>query len=175
MINSYEIKAIDNIVCLPGTGILRAVVNLPEDISYLFPYINGFVKKSRYLPKIPWIRFSFEGYPHKLPNKYEIACKGKEIILGKFSSNEEAKEIIHQVINFLNYIDQEKEKITPNDKEWSPPSAITLYKYLPQTNCKKCGYRTCMAFAVKLSQGEVETYECPALDKETLQTINELL
>ncbi len=175
MITDYEIKAIDNIVCLPGTGILRAVVELPVDISYLFPYINGFVKKARYLPKIPWIRFSFSGYPDKLPKKYDIACKPNQIILGKFLSNEEAKEIIKQALDFLNYIDSNRDKIEPNYKEWAPPSVITILKYLPQINCKKCGLQSCMAFAVKLSQGEVELKHCPEISPQKLEELKEVL
>jgi len=176
MITDYEIKAIDNIVCLPGTGILRAVIELPFDISYLFPYINGFVKKARYLPKIPWIRFSFSGYPDKLLlKKYDIACKPNQIIIGKFLSSEEAKDIIKQALDFLNYIDSNKDKIKPNYKEWAQPSAITILKYLPQTNCRKCGFQSCMAFAVKLSQGEVELQQCTEISQQKLEELKEVL
>lgn len=174
MIKAYDIKAIDNIVCLPGTGILRAVVEIPEDISYLFPYINGYVKRARYLPKIPWIRFPFQGYPEQLHNKYDVACKPKQIILGKFTSAEEAKEIVKQAINFLNFIDQNKENIKPNYKEWAPPSALTIFKYLPQTNCKRCGLQSCMAFAVKLSQNEVEPESCKEIEKTNLEELKEI-
>jgi len=175
MITKYEIKAIDNIVCLPGTGILRAVVDIPIDISYLFPYINGFIKKARYLPKIPWIRFTFYGYPEKGLNKYDIACKSHQIILGKFMNNEEANIIIKQAIDFLNYIDSNRDKIEPNYKEWAPPSAITILKYLPQTNCRKCGLQSCMAFAVKLSQGDVEPEHCPEIISKNLEELKDLL
>ncbi|MCX7770998.1 MAG: hypothetical protein N2202_07955 [Proteobacteria bacterium] len=175
MIENYEIKAIDNIVCLPGTGILRAVIEIPEDISYLFPYINGHVSKARYLPKLPWIRFPFEGFSKKLKIKYDIACRPKQIIIGKFSSSEEAKEIIKEAIDFLNYIDSHKRDIEPNYKEWSPPSAIAILKYLPQSNCKKCGLQSCMAFAVKLSQNEVEPEKCPEITQENLENLKEIL
>lgn len=175
MIEKYEIKSIDNIVCLPGTGILRAVVDVPVDISYLFPYINGYVKKARYLPKLPWIRFPFEGFSKKYDIKYDIACRPNQIILGKFSSNQEAKEVVKDAINFLNYIESHKNDIKPNYKEWSPPSAILILKYLPQTNCKKCGFQSCMAFAVKLSQNEVEPEKCTEIHKEKLEELKEML
>ncbi|MCX7771309.1 MAG: hypothetical protein N2202_09575 [Proteobacteria bacterium] len=175
MIKDYQIKSIDNIVCLPGTGILRAVVETPEDISELFPYINGYVKKARYLPKIPWIRFPFSGFPEKTNGKYDIACRPNQIILGKFSSNEEAKDIVKQAIDFLNFIYKNRENITPSLKEWSPPSAIAILKYLPQTNCGKCGEKTCMSFAVKLSQGEAEVEKCADLTKNKLEFLREVL
>lgn len=175
MIENYEIKAIDNIVCLPGTGILRAVVTIPEDISHLFPYINGFAKKARYLPKIPWIRFPFQGFTKKFSIKYDVACRNREIIIGKFTSNEEAKEVVKEVIDFLNYIANHKNEIEPNYKEWAPPSAISILKYLPQTNCKKCGLQSCMAFAVKLSQEEIAPEKCTEISKEKLEELKEIL
>lgn len=175
MITKYEIKSIDNIVCLPGTGILRAVVDIPKDIRDIFPYINGYIKKARYLPKIPWIRFPFYGFPKEEKNKYDIACKPNQIILGKFISNEEAKKIVEEAVNFINYIYESKEKIVPSNKEWAPPSAIAILKYLPQTNCSKCGEKTCMSFAVKVSQGEIEPFKCKDISQENLEGLKEIL
>jgi acetyl-CoA decarbonylase/synthase complex subunit gamma len=40
-------------------------------------------------------------------------------------------------------------------------SGIQIYKLLPQTNCKECGYPTCLAFAMKLSAKQVELAACP--------------
>ena len=37
---------------------------------------------------------------------------------------------------------------------------MELYKFLPKTNCKKCG-KTCMAFALDLLQGKVKVEDCP--------------
>ena len=31
-------------------------------------------------------------------------------------------------------------------------SGVEIFKYLPKTNCKKCGHPTCLAFAMKLQQ-----------------------
>jgi len=39
---------------------------------------------------------------------------------------------------------------------------MELYKYLPKTNCMKCG-KTCMAFALDLLQGKVKVNDCPPL------------
>ncbi len=45
--------------------------------------------------------------------------------------------------------------------------ALEIYKLLPKTNCKKCGYPTCLAFAMKLAAGKVDVELCPDLDPET--------
>jgi len=45
--------------------------------------------------------------------------------------------------------------------------ALDIYKLLAKTNCKKCGYPTCLAFAMKLATGKAEVEACPALDPGT--------
>lgn len=40
-------------------------------------------------------------------------------------------------------------------------SGIQIYKLLPQTNCKECGFPTCLAFAMKLAAKQVELASCP--------------
>ena len=45
-------------------------------------------------------------------------------------------------------------------------SGIEIYKILPKTNCKDCGFPTCMAFALKLAAKQVELSACPHVSDE---------
>jgi acetyl-CoA decarbonylase/synthase complex subunit gamma len=45
-------------------------------------------------------------------------------------------------------------------------SGIQIYKLLPQTNCKECGFPTCLAFAMKLAAQQVELATCPYVSDE---------
>lgn len=45
-------------------------------------------------------------------------------------------------------------------------SGIQIYKMLPQTNCKDCGFPTCLAFAMKLAAKQVELSACPHVSEE---------
>ena len=45
-------------------------------------------------------------------------------------------------------------------------SGIQIYKLLPKTNCRDCGFPTCLAFAMKLSQKQVELADCPHVSEE---------
>lgn len=47
-----------------------------------------------------------------------------------------------------------------------PLTGIQIYKLLPKTNCKECGYPTCMAFAMKLAAGQEELAKCPYVSEE---------
>ena len=44
-------------------------------------------------------------------------------------------------------------------------SGIQIYKLLPQTNCKECGFPTCLAFAMKLAAKQVELSEAHVVDE----------
>lgn len=50
-------------------------------------------------------------------------------------------------------------------------TGIQIYKFLPKTNCKVCGFPTCLAFAMKLSQGQVELTKCPDVSEEAKQAL----
>ena len=45
-------------------------------------------------------------------------------------------------------------------------SGIEIYKLLPKTNCKECGFPTCMAFGLKLAAKQVELSACPYVSEE---------
>jgi acetyl-CoA decarbonylase/synthase complex subunit gamma len=45
-------------------------------------------------------------------------------------------------------------------------TGIQIYKFLPKTNCKECGFPTCLAFAMKLAAGGVELSACPYVSDE---------
>ena len=47
-----------------------------------------------------------------------------------------------------------------------PLTGIQIYKLLPQTNCKECGFPTCLAFAMKLAAKQVELSSCPYVKEE---------
>ena len=47
-------------------------------------------------------------------------------------------------------------------------AGLVLHKFLPKTNCRKCGRRTCLAFAIELAKGRCRLEECPILDQPEL-------
>ena len=46
-------------------------------------------------------------------------------------------------------------------------SGIEIYKMLPKTNCKDCGFPTCLAFSMKLAAKQVELSACPHVSEES--------
>ncbi len=52
-------------------------------------------------------------------------------------------------------------------------TGIQIYKMLPQTNCKECGFPTCLAFAMKLAAKQVELSACPYVSDTSKQQLAE--
>jgi uncharacterized 2Fe-2S/4Fe-4S cluster protein (DUF4445 family) len=46
-------------------------------------------------------------------------------------------------------------------------TGLQIYKMLPQTNCKECGFPTCLAFAMKLAAKQVELADCPYVTEDS--------
>ncbi len=51
-------------------------------------------------------------------------------------------------------------------------SGLEIYKLLPKTNCKDCGFPTCLAFAMKLAQKQVELDACPHISSEAKEALS---
>src|SRR4030042_1559152 len=52
-------------------------------------------------------------------------------------------------------------------------AGIQIYKLLPQTNCKECGFPTCLAFAMKLAAKQVELSACPTVSDASKKRLAE--
>ena len=51
-------------------------------------------------------------------------------------------------------------------------SGLQIYKLLPKTNCKECGFPTCLAFAMKLAAKQVELDDCPYVSAEAKESLS---
>lgn len=52
-------------------------------------------------------------------------------------------------------------------------SGLQIFKLLPRTNCKDCGFPTCMAFAMQLAAGKAELSQCPHVSEEAAAELGE--
>ena len=52
---------------------------------------------------------------------------------------------------------------------------MEILKLLPMTNCKACGYATCMAYAAALREGEISLNDCMPRREEKYRAKGEKL
>jgi acetyl-CoA decarbonylase/synthase complex subunit gamma len=53
-----------------------------------------------------------------------------------------------------------------------PPDPEDLSEFLPETDCEKCGYPSCTAFAAAILKKEVDAHTCSDLDNEFDELLN---
>jgi len=132
---------------------LGAHFKLDEDVSPLFPYINATVQGARFYDNPDNVQFEID----------DVRCTlyPNDVMAVAFENQDQALQFAQRLIDFLNHLYLEKDSIKPNHKKYKPVSAFDFFKLLPQTNCKKCGFLTCMAFAGALSQRQTTPDKCP--------------
>src|SRR4030067_2203179 len=52
-------------------------------------------------------------------------------------------------------------------------TGIEIFKLLAKTNCKECGFPTCLAFAMALASGKAELNACPYVSEEVREKLAE--
>lgn len=52
-------------------------------------------------------------------------------------------------------------------------SGLEIYKHLPKTNCKKCGFPTCLAFAMAIAGKKVALDKCPDITEEARTALDQ--
>ncbi|WP_291463889.1 LuxR C-terminal-related transcriptional regulator [Desulfobacula sp.] len=124
-------------------------------MRHLFPYINAALDEAVYYEKPEHVSFLFHGYRCFLYPNLAAAHF--------FESKMAAKDFIVCLIDFLNDIYNQKENIRPNYDQIKQIPIIDILKILPKTNCQKCGYLTCMAFAAAIIKGKSAADKCPSL------------
>ena len=50
-------------------------------------------------------------------------------------------------------------------------SGLDIYKLLPKTNCRQCGFPTCLAFALALAKKATSLEKCPTVSAEAKQAL----
>jgi len=151
LIRDYDIELTEP-PCIPGTPKWAAKAHLRQDISDVLPYLNarlGDCQYNREAKALIWRN-----------GERRYAFRPLEISAAPVEDNEEAREVIAEVVKLVNQIWQERDSITPCFTEKEPPKVLDIFRLLPKTNCRKCGYTTCMAYAAALREGEVELQRC---------------
>jgi len=166
MIKGFSNFSMDAPGCHPGVTVYKAYFKLLTDVSDLFPFINAVAENPTYHEKPNHIQFVLKGRRCALyPNEVHIAM---------FENRHQAIEYFDTFCEFLNGIETQKDSIEPNFTVYKPLPVFEIFKLLPKSNCKECGYLTCMAYAAALSQKEANLDQCPELNTPGNQSVDTL-
>ncbi len=126
-----------------------------QETASLFPYINGALDDALWYEHPGHVKFLFEGYRCVLyPDLAAIHF---------FETRQGALSFIKRFMNFLDTIDRDKERILPNFNQIRHVPVMDIFKLLPRSNCRDCGFTTCMAFAAAVAKGKAMADQCIGL------------
>ena len=151
----------------PSAQHLRCFAALEVDISAALPYLNTVLKGYEYLTDLPSLTL-------KLPGKL-VTLHPREIAINIVKDEAEAEEILAWLQREINDVWERRGEIPPSFACAARPRVLEILKLLPQSNCRRCGAPTCMVFAVGVSQGDRTPEQCPAVDQEKRERIQEYL
>ena len=148
--------------------ILHALATFDVDISPVFPYLNAELGGWDYDPDNQVLLLKLSAGKGFTLQRHEIAVKGARDI-------EESQALLEWIKGQINDIYERREEITPRYTGQAGLKVMEILKLLPMTNCRACGYATCMAFAAGLREGEISPGDFPPLMEDKYQAQREKL
>lgn len=166
LLNSYTLRMVIS-DCNPSSQKVNAIADLSADIGELLPYLNSVLKGLHYFKEEKVLTVKKEG---RL-----ITFRPKQIAVTKVEDEQEARRIVDQLVRILNETYENKDHIHPIFHSRPIPRPLDVFKLLPRTNCRECGEPTCMAFALRVVNNELELGKCPLLLTEEFKSNHQKL
>ncbi len=95
-----------------------------------------------------------------------ISLYSEKAYITKVSDTEEGLQLFRALVDAINATWDHRAELVAMTARKHAPRPLDIWTLLPQTNCKKCGEATCMAFACNLLLQERELDECTPLGED---------
>ena len=149
--------------CIADSSKFRVIANIAPPLSGTLKVLEPLFPRGKYSDKISAL----------IIQKGEIITTiygtGK-VTMTMIKNEGEAREELENLKSTINNAIAKGVAPAPREKVRVEP--MELYKYLPQTNCGKCGEQSCYTFAIKLMAGQVTLEKCTPL-KESQYALNQ--
>ncbi|NJD57949.1 MAG: hypothetical protein C3F13_16900 [Anaerolineales bacterium] len=99
-----------------------------------------------------------------------ITLYSEKAYITKVTDTEEGLELLKALAEAINATWDHRDELVAMTARKHAPRPLDVWTLLPQTNCKRCGEATCMAFACNLLLQERELDECPPLEEDAAFT-----
>ena len=141
--------------CIADPTKNRVVAEFSDHVDAVFPYLNAVMRNLMYNPGAGTVTVSRGGriltfYPH-------VA------VMAKVDGAEDAEAQLRWFQALCNDTWRRRAEIVPCYERRQRLGLLDVYRLLPQLNCRACGERTCIAFALGLLFGELQVESCPRL------------
>jgi len=160
-------KEITRVECRPEAQTVNCIARLHENIGDVIPYLNAVLGGYTYIKEPPAVTFRSQG---KL-----ISVHSDHIAINANRDAEEAEKILQWLQREINDVWERRDEITPSFDAAPRPMPFAILKFLPKTNCGRCGLTTCLFFATLAIEGGKTASDCPDLIPEQREKLEEYL
>ncbi|MDH7508920.1 MAG: (Fe-S)-binding protein [Methanomassiliicoccales archaeon] len=164
---SFKWALVETLPCIADSRKIRAIYRIEGDIQSLLPYLASDRLGSSYNEGANVLSYKSK--------ERIISIDGEgNVGITQLTDLDEAERVIKEVVDWIEDVKERKNEIDPEEyKKRKKVGIIDLLRLLPRSNCGKCGFPTCMAFAVEILEGRAQIESCQPLSQENYRSTRE--
>ena len=141
---------------------IKVIAKTSADLAELMPYLVTMLRQ-----KVKGVLYNKEaGTVTFKIDRHIFTVHGRKIAITYLADLEQANEFFSWCQEIVNETNDSKTEIEPTLESNKPLTPLDIYKYLPKTNCRRCGEATCLAFATKVSRQDASIQKCGVLKED---------
>ncbi|MDD5668341.1 MAG: (Fe-S)-binding protein [Actinomycetota bacterium] len=144
--------------CFADETKIRLIARVPVDVSELMPYLNAMLASATYVRDRPALTLT--------KGIRLITVYPRRVTIAKADDVADAEETLAWLCEKINHAHDHKGEIQPVFEGKIRIKPLDIYGLLPQTNCRECGEKSCLAFALLLLQEKHPLRDCMPLYRE---------
>ena len=138
--------------CIADQQKVRLIAHLSGDLTRGFPYLNAEMPGAVYNADGPLLTL--------MDGSRIVTLYPQRIAVAQADNLPDGWRTLEKIRQLVNEVYARRAAIEPLYIRRAKPPAIKIYRHLPGTNCRRCGQKTCMAFAVSLWSGKAKPLLC---------------
>ena len=147
-----EVAIMVLVPCVADKSRIRFIAHVGGELAQAMPYLNAERREASYNPKAETLSFM---------DRYRlITLYPRRIVVAKADDLVDGWRVLEMARRLVGDVWARRASIQPCRETREKPPALEIYKHLPGTNCRTCGQRTCLAFAVMVHEGDLPVTRC---------------
>ncbi len=144
--------------CLAEPGKIIIIGKPNRSLAEVLPYLATLPDITAYNPDAHTLTF-------RRPAGF-MTLYADRVYITQANNADEGLELLLALKDAINATWDNRQQLVAVTLARRAPRPLDVWSLLPQTNCRRCGEATCMAFAVGLLQHKRSVIECPPLQAD---------
>ena len=144
--------------CLAEPGKIIVLGKPSRKLDDALPYLAALPGVIAYSPQAHTLTF-------RRPRGF-LTLYSDRVYITQVDSVEEGLELFQALADAINATWEQRAELVAVSRARRAPRPLDIWTLLPQTNCKKCGEATCLAFACRLLLNEIQLSGCTVLQND---------